>query len=114
MLFRSWISGLPNGAFRKSHVQAFYDLALQRDSSVSNGLFYFLEYLRKSRQEFKTVSPVKDSNAVRIMSVHKSKGLEFPVVFLADTAKQFNTGRDPQGQRRDSGGFCSGYYKALY
>ena len=87
----TWISGLPNGAFRKSHVQAFYDLALQRDSSVSNGLFYFLEYLRKSRQEFKTVSPVKDSNAVRIMSVHKSKGLEFPVVFLADTAKQFNT-----------------------
>lgn len=87
----TWISGLPGGDFRKSHIQAFYNLALQRDSSVSNGLFSFLEYLRKSKKEFKTVSSAKDNHAVRIMSVHKSKGLEFPVVFLADTAKTFNT-----------------------
>ena len=87
----SLVSGLPNGAFRKTHIEAFYNLALERDTSTLSGLFPFLEYLRKSRQEFKTAAPAGESNSVRIMSIHKSKGLEFPVVFLADTAKKFNT-----------------------
>ncbi len=85
-----WVSGLPNSTFRKAHIRSFYELARERDSVSVNGLFAFLEYLRNAQNEFKTVSPPAEGNAVRIMTIHKSKGLEFPIVFLADTAKSFN------------------------
>lgn len=88
--YLTWISGLPNGSFRKSHVRAFYDLALQRDKDHSNSLFSFLEYLRQSTKSFSSISPATEGNAIRVMSIHRSKGLEFPIVFLACTTKKFN------------------------
>lgn len=88
--YLTWISGLPNGPFRKAHVQAFYDLALTRDTNQSNSLFSFLDYLQQSKKAFRSISPATEGNAVRIMSIHRSKGLEFGVVFLACTTKKFN------------------------
>ena len=88
--YLSWVAGLPNGTAGKSHVLSFYELAKTRDSATVNGLFSFLEYLRRAQKDFKTISTSAKGNAVQIMSIHKSKGLEFPVVFLADAAKSFN------------------------
>ena len=88
--YLSWVAGLPNGTAGKSHVLSFYELAKTRDSATVNGLFSFLEYLRRAQKDFKTISTSAKGNTVQIMSIHKSKGLEFPVVFLADTAKSFN------------------------
>lgn len=88
--YLSWVAGLPNGTVGKSHVLSFYELAKTRDSATVNGLFSFLEYLRRAQKDFKTISTSAKGNAVQIMSIHKSKGLEFPVVFLADAAKSFN------------------------
>ncbi len=92
--YLTYVSGLPGGSFRKSHVQAFYQLALTRDSSSHNGLYPFLNYLAKiskDDKQFKANRAAISSDAVRIMTIHKSKGLEFPIVFLPDLAKSFNT-----------------------
>lgn len=92
--YLTYISGLPNGSFRKAHVLAFYQLARQRDSSSHNGLYPFLNYLSRLTKENKGfISRAPSSaaaDAVRIMTIHRSKGLEFPIVFLADTGKSFN------------------------
>ena len=88
-----YVSGLPGGAFRKSHVLSFYALARQRDESPRNGLYAFLDdldRLTKSGRDFRSPSDSAAADAVRIMTIHRSKGLEFPIVFLADTAKPFN------------------------
>mgnify|MGYP002683610147 CR=1 FL=1 len=62
----------------------------------------FLEKLQEAGQDWTPAEPAGAGNAVRILSVHKSKGLEFPVVFLAELDSQFNQ-RDAQadlvGQR---------------
>lgn len=96
--YLTWLSGLPGGEWRVNHVLAFYQLALARDSTPSSGLYSFLDYLsklHKEDREFKSVSTNAMADAVHIMTIHKSKGLEFPVVFLADTKKGFNL-RDTQ------------------
>ena len=92
--YLTYISGLPNGAFRKAHVLSFYELTKERDATSHNGLYPFLNYLTRLTQEnqnFKsTTTTGTSSDAVRIMTIHRSKGLEFPVVFLADMGKRFN------------------------
>ena len=97
--YLTYISGLPNGSFRKAHVLSFYQLARQRDGSSHNGLYPFLNYLSrltKENQSFISRTPSSAAaDAVRIMTIHRSKGLEFPIVFLADCGKGFNM-RDTQ------------------
>lgn len=81
---------LDNGAQRRRNLQRFYQLALQYENSGSRGLFGFLRALEKRAQEGE---PPADPapGAVRLMSVHGSKGLEFPIVILPDLDKRFNT-----------------------
>lgn len=91
--YLTYVSGLSGGAWRAGHILSFYHLALERDSAPKSGLYSFLNYLsqlKKEQKSFKaqTVSSIPDS--VHIMTIHKSKGLEFPVVFLADAQKEFN------------------------
>ncbi len=89
-----YVSGLPNGSVRKAHVISFYEMALERDTSSHNGLYQFLSFLKdldKDQKEFRSEThSVASSEAVRIMTIHRSKGLEFPVVFLSDSGKAFN------------------------
>lgn len=91
--YLTYISGLEGGAGRKNHVESFYRLALRRDRDTHNGLHDFLHYidrLVKSKKEFSSLPSATSSDAVRIMTIHKSKGLESPIVFLPDLAKSFN------------------------
>lgn len=74
------------GAFLKersnqSYVQYFLDLVLERDIRVQSGIADFLEYWDKNGSKFSIPSP-EGNDAVRIMTIHKSKGLEFPVVIF--------------------------------
>lgn len=68
--------------------------ALEFEKSKMTGLFGFLSYIDSVKEEKKDLSPAKimseSENVVRIMTIHKSKGLEFPVIFLSDTAHKFN------------------------
>lgn len=91
--YLTYVSGLPGGHVRRAHLLAFYELARTRDASTHNGLYPFLTELSsllKGDGRFQAKTDAAPANAVRIMTIHSSKGLEFPVVFLADLAKNFN------------------------
>lgn len=80
------------GQTRVANVRRLLELARQYDPYQRQGLFRFLRFVeaqRESDQDPDSV-PAAASNAVRVMSIHKSKGLEFPVVAVADLNKPFN------------------------
>ena len=84
---------LPGGASRRENLMRLLTYAAQFESAGWRGLFDFTVLLRRLRE--KGEEPVSleggsGGDAVKIMSIHKSKGLEFPVVFLAGTTKRIN------------------------
>jgi len=92
------VGALKGGLRRRENLMTLLEYARKIESSGYKGLFGFLTYIRGLQE--KGMELGKDStevaeNAVKIISVHKSKGLEFPVVILADTAKRINN-RDVQ------------------
>ena len=93
----SFYAALPNGSVRRANLLKLLDRAIQfeqfRTSRPGMGLARFVEFLEKLRQEEQDWAPGQPDSledAVRIMSVHKSKGLEFPVVFAAELNTPFN------------------------
>ncbi|MEG2441720.1 MAG: helicase-exonuclease AddAB subunit AddA [Acetivibrio sp.] len=88
------MSMLPGGSIRKGNLDMLLQKAKEFEKTSYHGLFHFNRYIEKLHQydmDFgEAGSGEKMQNAVRIMSIHKSKGLEFPVVFLAGMGKQFN------------------------
>lgn len=84
---------LPNGTQRQSNLLSFFERARAYEAQGFRGLFGFNRLLRgmlETGEDFDTVKADTGVGAVRLMSIHKSKGLEFPVVVLADCAKGFN------------------------
>ncbi len=91
-LYADWRAAQPRGAQRSANLNAFLQLARRFDEYQRQGLYRFLKFI-EAQQEAEAepeVPPVIAENAVRLMSIHQSKGLEFPVVVLADLAKPFN------------------------
>lgn len=72
-----------------AYVQYFLDIVLERDLRNQAGISDFLEYWGKNAEKFSIPSP-EGKNAVRIMTIHKSKGLEFPVVILPFAEQDFS------------------------
>ena len=90
--YADWLQSRPRGAQRRANVEQFLNLAQRFDQFQRQGLFRFLKFIEAQREAGAEpeVAPVADENAVRLMSIHQSKGLEFPVVVVADLAKRFN------------------------
>ncbi|WP_126428540.1 UvrD-helicase domain-containing protein [Brevibacillus marinus] len=90
-----YVAALENGKQRKANLRALYDRARKYEAGAQRGLFRFLRFIDRMQQqgsdlgEARTVGESED--VVRIMTIHKSKGLEFPVVFVAGLGKQFHT-----------------------
>ena len=90
----SYVRALPGGERRAANLQALLTKAGNYENTSYHGIFHFIRYVEKLRKyqadegEQNTVS--ENDDVVRIMTIHKSKGLEFPVVFLSGLAKQFN------------------------
>ena len=78
----------PSGA-GGAYVQYFLDIVLERDIRNQAGISDFLNYWDKNAQKFSIPSP-EGTNAVRIMTIHKSKGLEFPVVIFPFAEEDYN------------------------
>lgn len=89
-----YVSAMPNGLVRRGNVLALYERAKQYENGNYRGLFRFLRFiesLQASGEDLSVAKTVSEAdNVVRIMTIHKSKGLEFPVVFLMGTQKGFN------------------------
>ncbi len=92
--FRSVVSAMNGGEVRARNLLVLLEYASLYDENNAGGLYGFLRYLddlQESGQKLSGASSVpQGSGFVRIMSIHKSKGLEFPFVILADTSKPFN------------------------
>ncbi len=84
----------PNGAVRAENLQMLVQKALDYEATSYRGLFNFVRYI-ENLQKYEVDYGIAESsagneNAVRIMSIHKSKGLEFPIVFVSGLSKKFN------------------------
>ena len=96
--FLSFVSALPNGQARRANLLKLHDRAIQFEGFVSSAgipsltrFVDFIEKLQEAGQDWSPAEPQASAgNSVRILSVHKSKGLEFPVVFLAELDSPFN------------------------
>ena len=92
--FLNYVSLMPNGEFRAANLEILFERAKQFESASFKGLFNFIQFIEKIKMGSGDFSSAKiigeNENVVRIMSIHKSKGLEFPVVFLASTGTSFN------------------------
>ncbi len=107
--FVHYVSGMQGGQVRKRNVSYFLDEARAYDESSSDGVFGFVSHLVKVQKVSAGARLSKGSDqvddSVRIMTIHGSKGLEFPIVFLTDLGKQFRTDKGEMrfGLHRDLG-----------
>ena len=92
--YYNYVGLMSNGALRQANLKMLFQRAKQYESSNFKGLYNFINFIEKLRLSSGDLGAAKligeNDNVIRIMSIHKSKGLEFPVVFLSSTGKQFN------------------------
>lgn len=92
--YYSMMSAMPAGERRRANLDILLQQAVEFADNGHRGIFGFCQYiesLQKSNVDFGEASVTgENANVVQIMSIHKSKGLEFPVVFVAGMGKQFN------------------------
>lgn len=93
--FYDFAGGMPGGKQRQANLRALYDRARQYETTSFRGLFRFLRFIERMRDrgdDLGTAGAIgEQEDVVRIMTIHSSKGLEFPVVFVAGLARKFNT-----------------------
>ena len=85
-------ASMPGGQARREHLLALHSYARQFDATGHKGLFGFLNHLRRRREQGEALSipSGEGGGGVRILSIHRSKGLEFPVVVVGGLGKRFN------------------------
>jgi ATP-dependent helicase/nuclease subunit A len=90
--YAEWLLTQPRGEQRHANVQRLLGLTLQFDQFQRQGLFRFLRFIQAQQlaETEPDVPALNEENSVRLMSIHQAKGLEFPVVVLADLGKPFN------------------------
>ncbi|MBC5711324.1 helicase-exonuclease AddAB subunit AddA [Hungatella sp. L12] len=91
--YYDYIAAMPAGEARQANLDMLVEKASAYEKTSYSGLFHFIRYienLKKYDTDFGEAALAGDENTVRILSIHKSKGLEFPVVFLAGMGKKFN------------------------
>lgn len=92
--YYGYVGAMPNGVLRQANLKILFQRAKQYEETSFKGLFNFINFINKLRKSSGDMGSAKilgeNEDVVRIMSIHKSKGLEFPVVFLSGAGKQFN------------------------
>ena len=81
---------MANGNTKGANIQMFYQLAVDYEKQSLKDLSQFLDYLDSIEDRGLVMTGSHPTDAVAIMSIHKSKGLEFPVVFLCNLSRRFN------------------------
>lgn len=92
--YMAYVYALPGGEVKKANLEMLMEKAIAYENTSYRGLFHFIRYmeqLQKYEVDFALADVGEQENVVQIMSIHKSKGLEFPVVFVSGLGKMFNT-----------------------
>ena len=93
--YYNYVSLMPDGILRQANLKLLFEKAKEYEKVSFKGLYNFINFIEKVRNSSGDLSSAKligeNENVVRIMSIHKSKGLEFPLVFLCNSNKKFNT-----------------------
>ncbi len=92
--YYGYVGAMPNGVVRQANLKVLFQRAKQFEKTSFKGLFNFINFINKLIKSSGDMGSAKilgeNEDVVRIMSIHKSKGLEFPVVFLCGIGKNFN------------------------
>ncbi|TYR77844.1 helicase-exonuclease AddAB subunit AddA [Rossellomorea vietnamensis] len=92
--FYDFAGGMPGGKQRQANLRALYDRARQYEETSFRGLFRFLRFIDRMRERGDDLGAARalseQEDVVRMMTIHSSKGLEFPIVFVAGLSRQFN------------------------
>lgn len=91
--YLDYVLGMPAGQQRHANLLALVERAKDYERSSFRGLYQFIRFIEKMQEKDKDLAEPQSeeiTNAVRVMTIHASKGLEFPVVFLLDMSKSFN------------------------
>ena len=90
--YHDYVGGLPGGAQRQANLTALCDRAREFDSFGRHGLIRFLRFIEKLQESEGDLGTARalgeQEDVVRLLSIHKAKGLEFPVVFVIDLGKR--------------------------
>ena len=92
--FYDYVLLMLNGKLRQANLKMLFERAKEFEKTSYSGLYNFIKFIENLKNNNKDLSAAKiigeNENVVRIMSIHKSKGLEFPYVFLSSTNKKIN------------------------
>lgn len=92
--YYGFVGAMPGGKQRQANLRVLFERAKQYERTSYKGLFNFIDFINKIRNSSGDMGSAKilgeNEDVVRIMSIHKSKGLEFPVVILSGCGKNFN------------------------
>lgn len=92
--YYAYASAMPGGVQREANLRLLFERAKQYEETSYRGLFNFINFINKLKKSSNDMGSAKilgeNENVVRIMSIHKSKGLEFPVTILSGCGKSFN------------------------
>lgn len=92
--YYGFVGALQNGVQRQANLKVLFQRAQEYENTSYKGLFNFINFINKLKSNSGDMGSAKilgeNEDVVRIMSIHKSKGLEFPVVFLCGIDKKFN------------------------
>ena len=93
--YYAYVGALPSGSQRQANLKILFERAKQFEETSFKGIFNFINFIDKIKKSNSDMGSAKtlgeNANVVRIMSIHKSKGLEFPIVFCSAMSKNFNT-----------------------
>ncbi|MDB2836343.1 helicase-exonuclease AddAB subunit AddA [Clostridioides difficile] len=93
--YYAYVGALPGGSQRQANLKVLFERSKQFEETSLKGIFNFVNFIEKLKKSSSDMGSAKtlgeNANVVRIMSIHKSKGLEFPVVICSAMGKNFNT-----------------------
>lgn len=93
--YQAYVYALPGGEVKKANLEMLVEKAIAYENTSYRGLFHFIRYMEQL-QKYEVDFPVADGDeagagdVVRVMSIHRSKGLEFPIVFVSGLGRMFN------------------------
>lgn len=92
--YYDFVGGMPGGRQRQANLRALYDRSRTYEETSFRGLFRFLRFIERMEERGDDLGAARalseQEDVVRIMTIHKSKGLEFPIVILGAMDKEFN------------------------